>query len=904
VVAAESQQTQPPPQAGPQLELKVVARQTQEPICGVKLEIRIGQQKKELATDEQGRCRIEWDAATPDYLSITASSQGLVPTQLTWRPGEGGQAIPRDYTLAMERGTGIGGVIQDEEARPIEGVTVYLLAPQRSGDNSVERVAIWDRKEMTDKDGKWHCDIMPSVLDDVWIRLSHKDYISDETYGKTAKPPMEKLRDMTGVMVMKKGIMVIGRVMDGQGQPVEGAKVAQGSDRFGSNYPSVRTDKDGRFQFANARPGAMVLTVQARGFSPDLKQIAVQNGTGPIDFRLEPGRTLKGRLVDKAGTPVAGAMVAADTWRGNRSLEWRVNTDSQGRFQWDDAPADEVLIDMGKQGFMYIRHRGMTASQEEQVITLMPMLRVSGRIVDKATGQPIAKATILPGIDWGGGQPVSWDRCAAKPCTDGRYDITFIDPRAGHLVRIQADGYLPEDSRPISDGEGEVTLDFSLTRGTGPAGKVTWPDGQPAAGVSVTLATPSQGAYIRDGRNQQRQDSECVDTGADGGFSFAPQTDPFVLVFLHEKGYAEVSGEDPNALSKVVLQPWGRVQGRLMIGSKPGENVGINLTPQRPGDTGEAGSPRVSYDCRAVADKDGQFVVEHVPAGKAMVYRMIPMGDRGSRYSHATETEIKAGETTTLNVGGTGRAVIGRVVVPEPLKDKVDWEQADFNLRTVQPDGRSRYFTAVFKPDGSFIADDIPAGDYSLRISLFERTADRRSFQGAQLGSMSQSVTVPEMPGGRSDEPLDLGELELQLAGKAAIPASLIGKKLPGFESLGVTSPDSGGKPLLVCLVDLEQRPSRKCLSDLAKRGEVLSSKGITAVVIQTSKTDPKQYDDWLKTNQIGFPIRSVEADFETKKAAWGVKALPWLILTDKDRKVVAEGFAVSDIESVVGKVK
>lgn len=32
--------------------------------------------------------------------------------------------------------------------------------------------------------------------------------------------------------------------------------------------------------------------------------------------------------------------------------------------------------------------------------------------------------------------------------------------------------------------------------------------------------------------------------------------------------------------------------------------------------------------------------------------------------------------------------------------------------------------------------------------------------------------------------------------------------------------------------------------------------------------------------------------------------ALPWLILTDKDRKVVAEGFAVSELDSVVGKVK
>lgn len=42
---------------------------------------------------------------------------------------------------------------------------------------------------------------------------------------------MSKLRDMTGIMVMKKGLEVNGIVMDVNGKAIANALVAQGSDR-------------------------------------------------------------------------------------------------------------------------------------------------------------------------------------------------------------------------------------------------------------------------------------------------------------------------------------------------------------------------------------------------------------------------------------------------------------------------------------------------------------------------------------------------------------------------------------------------------------------------------------------------------------------------------------------------
>lgn len=169
---------------------------------------------------------------------------------------------------------------------------------------------------------------------------------------------MNKLRDQTGIMVMKKGIRVAGRVLDNQGKPIAGAHVYQGGDRFGSNYPETKTNADGDFKFAHCRPNAeLVLTVTAKGCAPDQKSLTLDKELKDIEFHLEPGHVIKGRVVDSAGKPVPNVMIATDTWRGHRALMVRIDTDSKGHFEWKEAPADEVLTDFLKQGFMDHRPR-------------------------------------------------------------------------------------------------------------------------------------------------------------------------------------------------------------------------------------------------------------------------------------------------------------------------------------------------------------------------------------------------------------------------------------------------------------------------------------------------------------------------------------------------------------------
>ena len=61
------------------------------------------------------------------------------------------------------------------------------------------------------------------------------------------------------------------------------------------------------------------------------------------------------------------------------------------------------------------------------------------------------------------------------------------------------------------------------------------------------------------------------------------------------------------------------------------------------------------------------------------------------------------------------------------------------------------------KADGSFCAEDIPAGRYTLHITINGSVATRGNPYDKAIGYYRHEFTVPEMTGGRSDKPLDLG---------------------------------------------------------------------------------------------------------------------------------------------------
>jgi hypothetical protein len=65
----------------------------------------------------------------------------------------------------------------------------------------------------------------------------------------------------------------------------------------------------------------------------------------------------------------------------------------------------------------------------------------------------------------------------------------------------------------------------------------------------------------------------------------------------------------------------------------------------------------------------------------------------------------------------------------------------------------------MLRPDVMIRVDDVPAGKYRAKLRL-RVTPARSPGTEARTASTSRPFTIPEIPGGRSDEPFELGDLK------------------------------------------------------------------------------------------------------------------------------------------------
>jgi hypothetical protein len=128
---------------------------------------------------------------------------------------------------------------------------------------------------------------------------------------------------------------------------------------------------------------------------------------------------------------------------------------------------------------------------------------------------------------------------------------------------------------------------------------------------------------------------------------------------------------------------------------------------------------------------------------------------------------------------------------------------------------------------------------------------------------------------------------------------SLKGKPLPDLavvELKGDAVP--AGKPILLCLFDIEQRPSRRFVKQLAEQLDSVRHKGVTVLGLQAAVTTAEVFKEWKDANPVAFPVGRVAEKADKTKWVSDVEKLPWLILTDADGHVTAEGFTLDELDA------
>jgi hypothetical protein len=114
---------------------------------------------------------------------------------------------------------------------------------------------------------------------------------------------------------------------------------------------------------------------------------------------------------------------------------------------------------------------------------------------------------------------------------------------------------------------------------------------------------------------------------------------------------------------------------------------------------------------------------------------------------------VAGGQTTTANFGGDGRPVIGKFVLPPGMN--VSAASINARARPMPATDRRQYLLQI-DPKLNFRIDDVPPGQYQISI-LLQSPGQNRTRQAAQ-----PAFTMPDIPGGVSDEPLVIADIQLQ----------------------------------------------------------------------------------------------------------------------------------------------
>ncbi|HEX5219148.1 MAG TPA: redoxin domain-containing protein [Verrucomicrobiae bacterium] len=971
--------------------------------------------RKQATTDRAGQFTIESldPELTFQILAVARNHQPRFiskvdpaekPLSISLKPKAGGES-PNQRLL---------GKVVDPDGNPIAGAVVNIRGVTRGqstrfgGNNEIDPVAVSDFAGEFVINGQ-------TAFDAAGVDVVARGF---------AKRVFQKLAtgDTRHELKLTEGVTLKGRVVK-EGQPLPGVEIGvAGTERRAEIYIgdfSVATDQNGEFRFVNLPANTtynlygIMKSLSERGGSIVSQTLRTKDDGSTLDVGelvVKPGFTVAGQLRLTDGKPLpANTRVLL-----NRDGAWDTQqavAETNGHFRFAGVPPESIGLSVRVKGYRMSARNGsldplnpyhligrVAANKLDLIVEFEPGeqhdrldgdsralreellrgaeptgrnegdLEVTGTVVDAETKEPLNAFTVVPGRKGRIGDEIDWFSTRRTEHSNGTFKVYFTKQAQAPAVLIEAEGYLPQSSGPIS-ATNETGITLSLKKGTGYGGVVLKPDGTPATNITVYLTDAKNGVYV-DGEKLAVRDSiyrgtKKTTTDLNGRFSFKPLADAYSVIVVDEAGYAEVLVQDLGSDGEVRLQPYAHIEGQLLIGTRLGTNESIRLgLAYVPYLSHPRNFPALNFYINTRTDGEGKFVFERVPPIPIEVYHEPKIRDSSVGIipqSQVTKFQPQPGETRKLVLGGKGRPVIGRLVV-KGYDGTIDYRSDVFSLEAVLPQiaglpdmvaasrefsvklksldtdaekvaaqetyqrqreemleqtrafyrteaglqhhFKNRRFALNFSQDGSFRVEDVPAGKYNLRIDLREGGGDSFArMSSPQIAQLTKEVEVPDSPGGRSDEPFDLGEIELQAraiikAGKAAPEFAV--KTIDG-EPLKLT--DFKGKYLLLdfwavwCGPCVAETPHLKATWDAFKDDPRFAMVGLS---LDPDASAPRKY---AAKSELGW-IQGFLGDWSKSDvpAQFGVQGIPSIFLIGPDGKIIAKDLRGDAIKAAVKK--
>ncbi|MCE5341518.1 MAG: carboxypeptidase regulatory-like domain-containing protein [Planctomycetaceae bacterium] len=255
------------------------------------------------------------------------------------------------------------------------------------------------------------------------------------------------------------GIRVEGFVVDWEQRPLP-ATITKGP------FPQTAADRTicdsmGHFVFDGIQEGVEVFTAQCEGTAPAVKAVEIKEEMEPITFSLLQPSVISGQVIDMNGEPIADANISVASWQGINSLVFSTETDADGFFQWDSAPADEVLFDIQKNTAMSLRNYLMQSGVDYKVVMMRPF-RIHGNIISAEPTVPVETFIMTIGYYFDKDK-VTWQDANSVIFTGDKYEINITEP-IEFKMKVQAEGFQTAESPMFNPSSNSFDYNFIMRK--------------------------------------------------------------------------------------------------------------------------------------------------------------------------------------------------------------------------------------------------------------------------------------------------------------------------------------------------------------------------------------------------------------------------------------------------------
>ena len=544
-------------------------------------------------------------------------------------------------------------------------------------------------------------------------------------------------------LALRPAAAVAGTVVDGDGEPVSGAKVeltervTPGMMRIEigrpTTVPRALSGPDGEFHIGSIDPdNSYDLRVDAEGFAPAKEPVS---GLEPYRTRagvrvtVGRGHAVSGRLVDGDGAAVADADVkltpAPSAGGGGFVRMMRMSggqasfetaSDQEGRFEIVGLPTGRFDLEAHRRGFAKRRLPGIEISQTEATVDLGEVELSYGEslqgYVRDTDGLPIEGVEVFVSEGGGGmmmvmaGPGPGPERDEPDALTDpaGWFTVSDLGPDERYELRFSRTGFVSATASAIEVPRVEP-VEVSMDPASDIAGTVLDPQGEPIVGAQVMLRRTQ--TIEMGGNVMAMMMMTDAATDQEGRFLFEDQEPGTISLSAVASGYQEAKrdnlevpkGED--LLDIEIPLPAGAIlEGRVL---SPDGRAAIGATVAPAGE-GEGPGGIIRPMNRVGVDGNGYYRIEGLEAGPLSIEAEHPDYPRVVR-----DAELREGRNTLdLSFEG-GQEVTGRVV------DASGGPVADAAVQLVRAGRRWGGPETMSETDGSFTLPGVQDGDYSVQ---------------------------------------------------------------------------------------------------------------------------------------------------------------------------------------------